>query len=119
MGALLRYLPVIATVVLLIAAIVDIVRIEPGRVRSLPKPIWALVAVAIPIIGPVLWFAVGREPVEPRNHGRYREAPKAPDDDLEFLQRLNREQEQEQRIRDLERRLSDLDGDDDPPKPAR
>lgn len=119
MAALLRYLPFIVALVLLVAAIVDIVRIEPSRVRALPKGVWALIAIAIPIFGPILWFALGREPLEPRNHGRYREAPSAPDDDPEFLRRLAREKEQEQRLRDLEKRLSELDGDDDAPKNPR
>ncbi len=115
MPALLRYLPLIIAVVLLVASVVDIIRIDPSRVRALPKPIWVIIALAIVIIGPILWFALGRERIEPRNHGRYRPAPKAPDDDPEFLRRLAREKEQEQRIRDLEQRLSEL-GDDDAPK---
>ncbi|AYF98101.1 PLDc N-terminal domain-containing protein [Protaetiibacter intestinalis] len=121
MAALLRYLPLILTVVLLVAAIVDLIRIDPSRVRSLPKGLWAVIIIAIIIIGPILWFALGRERLEPRNHGRYRE-PVAPDDDPEFLRRIAREKEQEQRIRDLEQRLSDLDHetpDDDTPKSQR
>jgi hypothetical protein len=115
MAALLRYLPMILIVVLLVAAIVDIVRIDPSRVRALPKGLWVIIAIAVVIIGPILWFALGRERIEPRNHGRYAPAPSAPDDDPEFLRRLAREEEQEQRIRDLEKRLSEL-GDDDAPK---
>jgi len=117
MPALLRYLPIIIAVVLLVASIVDIVRIEPSRVRALPKAVWAIIAVTIVIIGPILWFALGRERLEPRTHGRYRPAPKAPDDDPEFLQRLAREKEQEQRIRDLEQRLSELGDDENPHTP--
>lgn len=112
MAALLRYLPLIVAVVLLVAAIVDIVRIEPNRVRALPKPLWAVIAIGIVVIGPILWFALGREPLQPRRAPK----PVAPDDDPEFLQRLAREKEQEQRIRDLEKKLSELDGDDDTPK---
>lgn len=116
MAALLRYLPLIVAVVLLVAAVVDIVRIDPSRVRALPKPLWAVIAIALIFVGPILWFALGRERLEPRNHGRYGTVPAAPDDDPEFLRRLAREKEQEQRIRDLEKRLSELDGDDDAPK---
>ncbi|RQP10412.1 MAG: hypothetical protein EAS51_08985 [Microbacteriaceae bacterium] len=112
MAALLRYLPLIVAVVLLVAAVVDIVRIEPDRVRALPKPLWAVIAIGIVIIGPILWFALGRERLQPRPAA----GPVAPDDDPEFLQRLAREKEQEQRIRDLEKRLSELDGDDETPK---
>ena len=110
---------------LIVVAIVDIVLIDPSRVRGLPKWAWAIICVLLAIVGPLLWFFVGRERLEPRNHGRYategaaapRSGPRAPDDDPDFLDRLNREQQQEQRIRDLERRLKDLD-DPDKPKPA-
>lgn len=117
MAALLRYLPLIVSVTLLVAALVDIVRIEPDRVRSLPKPIWALISL-VAIVGPILWFVLGREPLQKRNHGRYRDTPVAPDDDPDFLQRIARDREQEDRIRDLEQQLSELDRDDDEtPKP--
>jgi hypothetical protein len=59
MAALLRYLPMILIVVLLVAAIVDIVRIDPSRVRALPKGLWVIIAIAVVIIGPILWFALG------------------------------------------------------------
>ncbi|MEO7722248.1 MAG: PLDc N-terminal domain-containing protein [Pseudolysinimonas sp.] len=112
---------------LLVFAIVDILVIDGGRVRGLPKYAWIGVVVLLPFIGPLLWFLVGRERLEERNHGRYgdapvastgpgrRFAPIAPDDDPDFLGRLSREQQQEERIRDLEKRLNEL-GDDKPEK---
>jgi hypothetical protein len=112
--------------ILLVVAIVDIVLIDPSRVRGLPKWAWAIICVLLTIIGPILWFVVGRERLEPRNHGRYategagampRSGPRAPDDDPDFLDRLSREQQQEKRIRDLERRLKDLDDPDTPKSP--
>ena len=119
--AWLRYLPFIITVVLLVAALVDLVRIDSSRVRALPKPLWAVIIIAVVIVGPILWFALGRERLEPRNHGRYGTTPVAPDDDPAFLGRIQRDKEQEQRIRDLEERLAELDDDaqpgDETPKP--
>jgi hypothetical protein len=111
--ALLRYLPLIIWAVLFIAALVDIIRIEPQRVRAAPKVVWILISV-VPIVGPILWFTQGRE----RLRHRTARASVAPDDDPEFLRRLASEKEQEQRIRDLEQQLSelDVDPDDDPPK---
>jgi len=112
---------------LLVFAVVDILAIDGGRVRSLPKYAWIGLVVLLPLIGPLLWFLVGRERLEPRNHGRYSEAPAvstgpgrrfgpiAPDDDPDFLGRLSREQQQEERIRELEKRLDEL-GDDKPEK---
>lgn len=110
---------------LLVFAIVDILTIDGGRVRGLPKYAWIGLAVLLPFIGPLLWFLVGRERLEERNHGRYanegpastgrvtsapgrRFGPIAPDDDPDFLGRLSREQQQEDRIRDLEQRLNEL-----------
>ena len=111
MAALLRYLPFILTVVLLVAALVDVVRIDPSRVRGLPKTLWAIIVIVVAIVGPIVWFVAGREPLKPRNHGRYRDTPMAPDDDPAFLRKIAHDKEQEARIRDLEKRLADLDKD--------
>ncbi len=113
MPALIRYLPFILTVVLLVAALVDVIRIDPSRVRGLPKPVWALIVVLVAIIGPIVWFVAGREPLTPRGSRGVR-PPVAPDDDPEFLRKIAQEKEQEQRIRDLERRLAELDKDAEP-----
>jgi hypothetical protein len=95
-------------------SIVDIVLIDRMRVRGLPKVGWILLVIVLPIVGAVLWFLLGRERLT--SAGRYAaNAPVAPDDDPAFLNQLNRDKEQQQRIRDLEERLAELDDDD--PKP--
>jgi hypothetical protein len=129
----IRLLPGIIDLVLTVVAIVDIALIDPSRVRGLPKWAWILVSILLFVVGPLLWFFLGRERLEPREHGRYathgpaatgpaRTAPRAPDDDPEVLGRLSREQRQADRIRDLERELEDRRTRDDPepddPKPA-
>jgi Phospholipase_D-nuclease N-terminal len=129
----IRLLPGIIDLVLTVVAIVDISLIDNSRVRGLPKWAWILISILLFIVGPLLWFFVGRERLEPRNHGRYatesssgpapaRSGPRAPDDDPEFLGRLRREQEQAERIRDLERELEKRreadDSSPDDPKPA-
>jgi hypothetical protein len=92
---------------------VDIALIDRSRVRGLPKAAWIVLVVLVPIVGGVLWFAVGR--VRAGDAGRSaRRAPVAPDDDPEFLRRLNREKAMEDRIEQLEKELRELD--DDPPK---
>lgn len=110
-------LPLIYTA-FLVFSIVDLVTIDPGRVKHLPKFTWIILVIILPLIGGLLWFLVGRERLEPREHGRYvtpptarRRGPSAPDDDPEFLRRLSREQQQEERIRQLEERLKSMDGD--------
>jgi hypothetical protein len=106
-------------ILLMIFSVVDIAVIDRSRVRFLPKPAWIALAIILTIVGPVLWFVVGRgrpgENISVAAAGTIPRgmAPVAPDDDPDFLGRLNREQEQEERIRELEERLKEL-GDDKP-----
>ena len=108
-------------ILLMIFAVVDIAVLERSRVRFLPKLAWIVLVVVLPIAGPVIWFIVGRGrpgdayTVAPTGPTTHRLGPIAPDDDPDFLGRLHREQEQEERIRDLEKRLNEL-GDDAPEK---
>lgn len=122
---MVRTLPFLVDLVLTVVAIVDIALIDNSRVRGLPKWAWVLVSILLFVVGPLLWFLVGRERLQPRNNGRYAEAPvgrpapsgpRAPDDDPEFLGRLSREQQQADRIRDLERELDERRTTD--PKPG-
>ena len=113
---------------LMVFTIVDIVTIDGSRVKGLPKYAWIGLAIVLSFVGSLLWFLIGREPLQAREHGRYseqlrpptrttpsvRRGPVAPDDDSEFLGKLSREAEQEERIRQLEKRLAELD--DDKPK---
>ena len=117
-----RLLPFVSLLYIgiMVWAIADIVLIDNSRVRGLPKGGWIFLIVVLPLIGSILWLVIGRERSEPRSHGRYRDEPMgitgvrstSPDDDAAFLQRLNREKERDERIRELERRLAELDGED-------
>ena len=111
-----RLLPVafIVWVAFTVFTIVDIALIDRSRVRAIPKALWIVIAL-IPLVGGVLWFAVGRVRSGEAAVGSARRGPVAPDDDPEFLRRLNREKAMEDRIEQLEQELRDLD--DDPPKP--
>ncbi len=113
---------------IMVFSIVDIITIDSSRVKHLPKVFWVLLTILLSVIGTLLWFLIGRERSERRGGGRFagaagaaqpprrptRRGPVAPDDDPEFLRKLAREAEQEERIRQLEERLNDLD--DDKPK---
>ncbi|MFZ7944346.1 MULTISPECIES: PLD nuclease N-terminal domain-containing protein [Bacillaceae] len=62
MESLGSYLPIIAPIViiqliLLIIAIIDLVKIEK---TNGPKWLWALIILFINIIGPILYFVIGR-----------------------------------------------------------
>ncbi|WP_395639802.1 PLD nuclease N-terminal domain-containing protein [Pseudolysinimonas sp.] len=112
-----RLLPIafIVWVAFTVFTIVDVALIEKSRVRGLPKPGWIVLVIVLPIVGGVLWYAVGRIRTGEAAIGSARRGPIAPDDDPEFLRRLNREKAMEDRIEQLEQELRDLD--DDPPKP--
>ncbi|ETI67896.1 PLD nuclease N-terminal domain-containing protein [Neobacillus vireti] len=62
MDQLANYMPILAPIaiiqlILLITAIIDLVRIE--RTNG-PKWLWALIILFINIIGPILYFVIGR-----------------------------------------------------------
>ena len=87
---LLAYLPILIAVGLTIFTMIDIALIDRSRVKGPPKLVWILISILL-VIGPVLWFFLGRERlIDPRQAGgsfgpRPRRGPTAPDDDPEFL----------------------------------
>lgn len=112
-----RLLPIafIAWVAFTVFTVVDAALIERSRVRGLPKAGWIVLIVLVPIVGGVLWLVVGRVRAGEAAAGSRRRGPVAPDDDPEFLRRLQRERAMEDRIEQLEQELRDLEDDD--PKP--
>jgi len=107
---------VVVAVAFYVFALVDLALIDKSRARGLSKPAWIVVVLLFPIVGAVLWFAVGRVRLRDVGGGSSfdRRGPVAPDDDPAFLNRLGREKELEDRLEQLEKELRDLD--DDPPK---
>jgi hypothetical protein len=62
MDTLVNYLPILAPIaiiqlILLIVAIVDLVRIEK---TNGPKWLWVIIILFVNIIGPILYFVIGR-----------------------------------------------------------
>lgn len=54
-------LPLVALeLILMIVALIDLIRREPGRVNG-NKVVWALVVVLIGTIGPICYFILGRK----------------------------------------------------------
>ena len=65
----------------------------------------------VPVIGAVLWFTIGKDRSSRSPAQRQSQGPIAPDDDPEFLRRLGEDKQREERIRQLEERLAELDDD--------
>lgn len=49
------------TVVLMVLALVDVVRQPDNVIKNLPKIMWVLLIVFIPLIGVTLWFVLGHD----------------------------------------------------------
>lgn len=63
-------MPLLFTLLVLafsIVTLIDIVTRDESQVKHLPKLMWVILAVVIPLVGGIVWWAVGREyPERPR-----------------------------------------------------
>lgn len=95
-----RVVIVLIVVALTVYALTDCIGSEESERSGIPRGLWVLMIVALPILGPLAWLITS-------NKGRARPAaprgPIAPDDDPDFLWRLRREEERRRRA----------EGDDD------
>ncbi|MFN3947991.1 PLD nuclease N-terminal domain-containing protein [Microbacterium sp.] len=110
-----RLLLILALVAVLfwVYTIVDCAVQPASRHRGVSKPAWLAIVILLPVLGGILWFAIGR------GRATRTVVRSAPDDDPEFLGRMtaSARAEQDERIRRLEEELAQLDSDD-PPKPT-
>jgi hypothetical protein len=94
---MLKALVVIVPAVLAIYSLVQVAQARSDLVRTLPRWVWALVILLLPVLGPVAWFSLGR-PRQSRGAvpPPRRRRPVAPDDDPDFLRglRFNRPEDQ-------------------------
>ena len=84
---MLRVFAVILAVAVYIYCIIDVARTPRGETRTLPKWLWLILVIFVPLIGSALWLALGRVWRLPGS-GR-RRGPVAPDDDPNFLKKLD------------------------------
>ena len=115
---------IVASVTLIVYALIDCSRTAPADIRRLSRRAWLSLIIAVPVLGALSWFVLGR----PRYHGHRAVAPRpnAPDDDEDFLRALDGDDAAYRRRledweRDLRRREYELrDGaarEDDPDDP--
>lgn len=55
------FLFTILTIALTIGAVIDIVRREDSQARFLPRFVWLIVVILLPLLGALLWFGLGRD----------------------------------------------------------
>lgn len=99
---MIRALFTIVSIALTVFALADCVQTDSDRVTGLPKWAWVVLIVLVPWIGPITWLLVGkdRSGSDPRGAGEGRRGPLAPDDDPDFLRRLDEDIRRERRERD-------------------
>jgi hypothetical protein len=127
---------VIIELVLLVYCLVDCIQTDSADVRTLPKPVWVLLIIVLPLFGGVGWLLAGkpesgaspssRVPWPATRTSRFPDrerpqAPKGPDDDPDFLRTLHTDDEHERDLRqweddlrERERRLRDGEPPDRP-----
>lgn len=85
---MIRVMGVLLALALYIYFIIDVARTPRGTTRNLPKWLWLILVIIIPIVGGVLWWLLGR--TRPDKGGWWRKrGPVAPDDDPRFLRKLD------------------------------
>ncbi|MGL3151031.1 PLD nuclease N-terminal domain-containing protein [Microbacterium sp. A82] len=58
------FILMILTFALMVGALISIITRDDSQVKYLPKMVWLIIVILLPLVGSVLWFALGREPGE-------------------------------------------------------
>jgi len=100
-----------AQLVLFVLALIS--SLSADRVRNLPRALWVLFILAIPLLGPIAYYLWGRPVPAPREGPVHRAVrrPSSPDDDPEFLRSVDSEQSRRDRelLAQWEKELRDDD----------
>ncbi|GAA0508894.1 hypothetical protein Ade02nite_62360 [Paractinoplanes deccanensis] len=97
---MVRLFILLAAVQLVLFVLALISCLSADRVRNAPRPVWVLVILLIPLLGPVAYFVWGRPLPPPTEGGPVRRAaprPASPDDDPEFLRSVDIEKSRRDR----------------------
>lgn len=89
-------------------AVVDCSLTDARRARGIPKGAWILVVIVLNVVGGALWFIIGKDRTTGRGELR---VGVAPDDNPTFLHRIGSDSDQDERIRQLEKEIAELDDD--------
>lgn len=94
-------LGIVVVAALTIYAVVDCAMSDANRTRVFRKPIWLVIVLLLPVIGPLLWMFMGKGP--------FGGTQRAPDNDTQFLRTIGGDNEHDARIAELEDEMRKLD----------
>ncbi len=102
----------IVTFGLWIFCLVDVITTDEGSCRNLPKGLWLLLVLVVPLVGSIIWLVAGRPQQVARARGPFeRHAPAfpeydrpgrfaatSPEDDEEFLRKCRERAEAQRKL---------------------
>lgn len=97
----------VVEIALVAYCVLEIVSAPAAAVRGLPRPVWLLLVVLLPLVGGTAWLLLGRpRPQEPAPAvpGRPASSATSPDDDEQFLRSLAERAAEQRRRAERERR---------------
>lgn len=112
---MLRFAAVFLAVALLIYGLVDCAQTKAAKTRYMPKAVWLVLIVILPVVGPIAWLLFGKN----RETGTPAPRRRAPDEDPDFLWKLDRDVKRDQARAESERLAHEVDDDDDGPETDR
>lgn len=89
-----RVILAVVGLIIWVYSIIDVLQSDRSTVRRLPKGVWVVVTIVLPVVGGILWLLVGRPGgLAPPRRGRPQgpqgpRGPVGPDDDPDFLRGL-------------------------------
>ena len=61
MLCVMSFLLWLLVVAAMVVAVVDIVTRDDSQIKHMPKLMWLILVILLPLVGVVLWFAIGRD----------------------------------------------------------
>jgi hypothetical protein len=105
----------IAVFTIVLGAIIDIITRPDWQVKHLPKMVWIILVILLPLIGSIAWFVAGREYTPPVSQGGFGDPrrweatpttrPRTTEEELDQLDREIAFHEKQAEIQRLEAKL--------------
>lgn len=119
-----RFLLFLAAIGVAVYSLADLAGTRNDETGGIPKWFWAIIIVIVPVVGPLAWIVFRRSGSRPPS-GRARPrsvpgprrggGPVAPDDDPDFLRRLDQARREQARREKERREREGRPTQDDPP----